>query len=653
VPPAAYRLPPAAFLASVLCVFSASFCHLSAATPYSPLPTHYIDSLIKAAPRSLGTADAVVLLDRVQVAIDAGNNRTTERHCLVKVLNERGREDVVASFDQAQDKLEVLQAQVHYPDGRVVPVDRSRIKEAPVVTEKEYAAARSITIRFPDCPDGSVLDYRLRISPRKPGRNQSFSGLELMGGYWPILDKELTVSFPKGRSFHWVQSVPTDPDSPFVVRSPLLPRVDSLARTIRFTWIFSQDSALAREPAEPVLARRVPQIIYSTYATWRDVAETFRRQCALALVPSVELKQKAHELAMGKPKSEAMRDIYLLVNRQIRTVALDLGTVVSQPHPAPQVLKQGYGSQQDKACLLVSLLNAEGLNAYLLPVRTRGVPVIKDVPASEAFDDPLVVAFPDNNPAYLDPSNEFQPYGRLSESVQGADGLVLDQKNYRFVVLPKGDFDQNVAQVSGDITLRHDGSAAGTMTLKLTGGYDHEARAQFSLGADARSEFAARLLSFPDSGSQPRFAVTAVSETAGTAGPVVVSVSFVMPSTPAGTFVLPAPELALETLFALTRAQGRRTNLDIPPWRICRFICMVRPGDGVRITPPGQTWMKENPCVRATCTWKPGPEGIEFWSEFLLKKTDLHPDEFQRVKAVAEEFRKPARRELRVSTGSR
>jgi hypothetical protein len=613
-----------------------------------------------------------VLLDRVQVLIDAGNNRTTERHCLVKVLNEQGRkqsQEVVTAFDQRQEKIEVLLAQVHYPDGRTVTVDRSRISEAPVVTEKEYAAARSTTIRFPDCPDGSVLEYKLRVSPRKPGRAQSFSGLELMGGYLPILNKELAVSFPRGREFHWAQTVPPDPDTTIAYRLPPTayrqdPRIDTLRKTIRYVWTARQDSALAREPAEPVLARRVTQVVYSSYPTWREVAETFRRQYAAALVPSVELKQRAHELAMGKPKSEAMRDIYRFVNGQIRTVALDFGASGPSPQfavPAPQVLKQGYGTQQDKACLLVSLLNAEGLNAYLLPVRTSGVPVIKDVPAPEVFDDILVVAFPDNNPAYLDPCSESQPYGRLPESVQGSEGLVLDQKNYRFVVLPVSEFDQNVAQVSGDITLQRDGSAVGTMTLKLTGCYDAQARRLFS--PDPRppptayrlppTAFAARLLAFPDTGRQPPFAVTAVSETAGIAGPVVVSVSFTLAPSLSGSltpsFVLPAPELALETLFALTRAASRRTNLVIPPWRICRFICMVRPGDGVRVTQPGPTWIRENPCVRATCTWKPGSEGIEFRSEFLLKKTDLHPDDFQRLKAVADEFRKPGLRELRIS----
>jgi hypothetical protein len=648
---------------------------------YSLLTTHYIDSLLKAAPASLGSADAVVLLDRVQVSIDAGNNRTVERHCLVKVLNEQGRKDcgqVSNPFDQGQERLEVLLAQVHYPDGRVVPLDRSRISEVPVATEKEYAAARLSLIRFPDCPDGSVLEYRLRVSPRKPGRARPFSGLVPMGGYLPVLNKELAVSFPRGREFHWAQSVPSDldpdlqnpgsrfaeapasaPESLLALRGgvSLNPLVDTLGKTIRWVWISRQDSALAREPAEPALAQRVPQIVYSSYPTWRDVAETFRRQYAQALIPSVELKQKAHELAMGKPGSEAMRDIYRFVNTQIRTIdysPLPAPYSLLAPHPATEVLKQGYGSQPDKACLLVSLLNAEGLNAYLLPVRTMGVAVIKDIPAPEAFDDILVVAFPDNNPAYLDPCSESQPYGRLPESVQGAEGLVLDQKNYRFVVLPKSDFDQNVAQVSGDITVQRDGSVNGTMTLKLTGAYDHEARAQLGLGPDARTEFAARLLELPDSGNQPRFAVTAVSETAGMAGPVVMSVSFSRSSTATGTLdhvtsVLPAPELALETLFALVQSSSRRTNLVVPPWRICRFICTVRPGDRVRMMPPGPTWTEENPCVRAACTWQPGTDGIEFRSEFLLKRTDLNPDDYQQLRSVVDEFRKPGLRELRIS----
>jgi hypothetical protein len=648
-------------LLSAVCYLLSATCYLSAATHAGE-----IDSLIHAAPASLGDAGAVVLLDRVQVVIDARNNRTVERHCLVKVFNQQGREDcqqVIAAFDQGQEKLEVLLAQVHTPDGRTVSVDRSRITEAAAVPEKEYGAARTVTIRFPDSPDGSALEYDLRFSPRvgaglraRPSAT-AFSGMEPIGGYLPILNKELAVSFPRGREFHWAQTVPPDPDSSFVILSSSFPRVDTLGKTIRYVWIARQDSALPREPGEPVLPRRVPQIVYSSCRTWRDVAQLLAKRSASALIPTRELKQKAQELAPGKLKSEVPRALNRFVSEQIRTIPLGspLAAFGYPPHPAAEILKQGYGSALDKACLLAAMLKAQGFDAYLLPIRTYGVPVIKDVPAPEAFDRVIVMVLLDNNPGYFDPCGEFQPDGRLPDFEQGAEGFALDPGNYRFVKLPVDEFDQNLALASGDILLKRDGSAVGTMTLKLTGYYDVQARRLIATPATSHqpqiTTFAARLLA-PDTQLPTRpltIDSTAITDVADVTRPVAAYVRYIVPASSNFLLTVPAPELALETLFALVQSSSRRTNLVIPPWRMCRFICTIHPEDGVTITPPGPTWFKENSCLRVTRWWEPFKTGIEFKSEFLLKKTDLTPDDYRQVKAVLDQFRKPGLRQLHFS----
>ncbi len=619
-----------------------------------------VDSLIRAAPVSLGSADAVVLLDRVQVTIDAGNNRTTERHYLVKVLNEHGRKDcrqVISVFDQGQEKLEVLLAQVHYPDGRTVSVERIRTSDSTAVSGKGYGTARMAVIRFPDFPDGSVLEYDLRSSPRRKGGATAFTGMEPVGGYLPVLNKEIAVSFPKGREFHWALTVPPDPDPRPVMPDP---RIDTLGKKIRYVWIARQDSALPREPGEPVPARRLPQVVYSSCRTWRDVAQLLAKRSAAALIPTKELKQKAQELALGKSKSDIPRALNRFVSAQIRTIPLEapLAAFGYPPHPAAEILRQGYGSALDKACLLAALLKAQGFDAYLLPIRTNGVPVIKDVPVPEVFDRVIVMALVDNNPAYFDPCSEFQPDGRLPDSEQGAEGFALEPGNYRFVKIPVDEFDKNLAQATGDILLKRDGSAAGTVSLKLTGYYDAQARQLLApdpgrLAPDPK-HFAARLLA-PDAQHptpDPRpltIDSTAISDVADLTTPVGAFVRYTVPASSNSLLTVPAPELALETLFALAQSSSRRTNLVVPPWRMCRFICTIHQEDGAKITRPGPTWFKENSCLRVTRWWEPNKTGIEFKSEFLLKKTDLTPDDYQQVKVVLDQFCKPELRQLHLN----
>ena len=597
-----------------------------------------IDSLIRAAPTQLGSADVLVLLDRVQVSYDAGNNRTVERHCLVKVLTAQGGQSyrqVSVAFDAAAEKCELLLAQLHAPGGGTT------------------AIGTSLPIQFGDFPDGSVLEYRYRLSPRKKGRTAAFSGRELLLGYEPVWRKEFSVSFPRGTEFHWACPQPLTPDPWFL--SPDL-HVDTAGKFVRFVWTARQESALVREPGEPGIERRAPAITYTSYPTWREVAEGFRRRWAPPLSQTTELRQKAHELALGKTRSDALRDIFLFVSRNIRTTAAEYDAFTRAPQPAARVLALGQGDYRDKACLLAALLSAEGITAYPLPIRSDGMPVSKEAPAPEAFDRIIVMALLDNNPGYFDPCADRQPYGRLPEDEQGAEGLVLDPKNYRFVALPTESFDRNLAQVNCDVLVRRDGLVVGNVRAKLSGCYDVWARETLAAGrqpSTADREFATRLLA-RDKATSVVIDSLSISDLADITKPVEMSFRYtVFPLTTdprsRTSVLLPAPALYLDPLFTLVGADARRTNLSVRPWRSCRFNCVVRMESGVSagLLPP--TWFRENPGIRATRWWEEKPGGIEFKTEFLLKKTDLTPDDYRLVKTVADEFRAPGLRELRVS----
>jgi hypothetical protein len=639
-------------------IYSLRFIGFLAAGPPDPVKPGRngrgeIDSLIRSAPADLPGADAVVLLDRVQVTIDGRSNPTVDRLCLVKILTEPGRQDnsqIAVRFDPATERSEVLLAKVHSPDGTTLP-----------------ATPQPGAIRFPDFPLGSVLEYRVKLSPRKPARRAAFSGAEPVGGYQPVLNQELAVTFPKGREFHWARSVPRDPEPEPLIpeQQTRSPKIDTMGKLIRYTWTSRLPQALPREPGEPALERRVPRILFSSYPTWREVAQTLRAEWSSALAPTTELKQKAHQLGLGKSKPEALRAIFRYVSEEIPTEPGDFNIARHKPIAAGQVMKQGTGSLLDKSGLLTALLNAEGFNAFLLPIRTNGLPVIKEVPAPEAFDRVVVLAFLDNNPGYFDPSAGRQPYGRLPEFDQGAEGLVLDPQNYRFVTIPVEEYDRNLAQITGDVFLKRDGSATGTLAAKLTGYYDVRIRELLSSARPVQStlaELASRLVTdapATDAGSKDvspivRIDSVSTSDVSDILKPVELFVGYtILRLTPdpgsRSSVLLPVPVLALDSLFGLTRTETRRTNLVVPPWRICRFTCLVHLENGMTANSLDPTWFKETPAIRATRRWEEKPAGIEFRSEFMLKKTDLNPDDYRQVKAVADEFRKPGMRQLRVN----
>ena len=150
-----------------------------------PNPAGEVDSLIRAAPAGIPGADALVLLDRVQVSFDAGSSRTLERHFLVKVFTAQGRKDLQqmsVPFDPAAEKCEVRLAQVYTPDGKTTTV------------------GTSLPIRFGDVPNGSVLEIRSGSARVRKGEARHSQALNRSAGICRSGARNSRSAFPKARN---------------------------------------------------------------------------------------------------------------------------------------------------------------------------------------------------------------------------------------------------------------------------------------------------------------------------------------------------------------------------------------------------------------------------------------------------------------------
>jgi hypothetical protein len=226
----------------------------------------------------------------------------------------------------------------------------------------------------------------------------------------------------------------------------------------------------------------------------------------------------------------------------------------------------------------------------------------------------------------------------LPESEQGCEAFVLDPKNYRFIVLPEEEFDQDIALLTGDIALAGNGSLSGVFSGKLSGYYDAQFREHvWQQGSSVAQDLCARLVADNPQSTVPM-------------KPVQFSFHFVRQSSIVNrqSVLVPQPSFALDTIFALTRPAVRRTSLVSYPWRALHYVCLIHRSEGQQLPGLPPTWFRENRCVRALISWRAKPDGIEFMSEFMLKKPKLSPEEYQLVKSVAGEFLKPELRELKL-----
>ncbi len=155
---------------------------------------------------------------------------------------------------------------------------------------------------------------------------------------------------------------------------------------------------------------------------------------------AAELKEIADSLA-GNFESEIakVKSIYQWVQDNIKYIAFSDGYGGFIPRDPDLILQRRFGDCKDMSCLIVSMLDAVGIESHLTWVGTREIPYsYSDLP-SPVVDNHMIVTYLDSSgtPYILDATNSNLKFGRASYSVQGKEAMVaLTDSAYRVIKLP-------------------------------------------------------------------------------------------------------------------------------------------------------------------------------------------------------------------------
>jgi hypothetical protein len=147
-----------------------------------------------------------------------------------------------------------------------------------------------------------------------------------------------------------------------------------------------------------------PAVFVTTFPDYEEMARTYWNAARGTVEATPEIARLADEITRGiDDKRMQARAISTWVKRNIRYVAVLLGTSRVVPHNAADVLKNRYGDCKDHAVLMAALLAAKGIaseqvlingtNAYALPeLATMGYlnHVILYLPEIGLYDDPTL-----------------------------------------------------------------------------------------------------------------------------------------------------------------------------------------------------------------------------------------------------------------------
>jgi hypothetical protein len=152
------------------------------------------------------------------------------------------------------------------------------------------------------------------------------------------------------------------------------------------------------------------------YDSWADVATWASQVNPIAENIHGELGALIKKLKgnYGTNKVGYFREAVRIVQNEVRYMGIEIGEYSHRANRPEKVYSQRYGDCKDKSLLLVSILNADGIDAHMALVNTDLRDKVEQyLPTAIAFDHAVVVAIINNKQVWVD----------ATMASQGGDGV--------------------------------------------------------------------------------------------------------------------------------------------------------------------------------------------------------------------------------------
>jgi len=391
-------------------------------------------------------------------------------------------------YDPSGQRVDVRVARVWRHGGGVVETSERAEQSLSEPWYSLYYDYRAEIVVFPRLEVGDVVEVQYRVDD-VAHRNlfaDYFGDVTFLQGGEPRANVEYVLVGPASRRFHF--------------NAPRLPGIEKTERqegdrqVVRFSA--AQVPPVAVEEGMPGLAEVAAYVHVSTYRTWDEVGRWYWGLVRDQFQIDDSLRQTTLELVAGAPDDRAMaRRIYDWVIENTRYVGLEFGIHGFKPYRTSQVVQRGYGDCKDKATLLVSMLEAAGVPATIVLVRTRRNGAIDREPASLAVFDHAIAYVPSLD-LYLDGTAEHSGSEEFPDGDQGVMVLRVNQGRAELHTTPVLPPERSASRrrttvavdAAGAATLESDVEVAGSGAAPLRSRYGAEGtraeRLEQSLGAD-------------------------------------------------------------------------------------------------------------------------------------------------------------------------
>src|SRR6185312_13747078 len=305
------------------------------------------------------------------------------------------------SYSDSLQTIDVLEAYTETPDGKKIPVAKDKIltQESPVSANAPMFSDYKIkVIVFPQVEVGSKLHYRYVRTQKTPLFNNEFSTIEEYPLDQQIEDAKLTVIAAKSLTLH-VQAVAMQGG---VTDCPAADKGNQC-----YAWTMKNPVMQAPEPLSVSSLDYSPRVAISTFADYPAVAAAYEARAADKSRVTPKIRELADSLTKGiADKNKQAEVLYNWMSKNIRYVAVYLGTGGVVPHDAGTVLANRYGDCKDHVALLQALLAAKGIDSSGALVNLGTTYWLPDVATAPGVFNHIITYIPAMN-RYVDSTLQF------------------------------------------------------------------------------------------------------------------------------------------------------------------------------------------------------------------------------------------------------
>jgi hypothetical protein len=423
-------------------------------------------------------AGALILLCDEKLITTRENTQIYETHCIIKILNERGKEDfseTAIDYDSTDEKVELEFARTIKPDGRIREVGSRHIRDvSKYLNFPLYSNARVYIISFPEITEESVIEYKLKIYRNQLVNKKDFALAYPLQAQEPVIKATFSLELPEERNLN-IKLLNQQYNN---FSANLTPKIGKRDGKVFYNWDFGDIPQIIPENNMPPLAEINPAIFISTFNSWQEIFNWWWGLAQDKIRADKKIKEKVAELTKNKESAEdKARAIYNFCAQKIRYVAVEYGDAGYEPHKAEDIFSNKYGDCKDQAILLVTMLREAGIKAYPVLIATKEYyNLIEDFP-SMLFNHCIAVAILSDKLIFMDPTAETCHFKDLPISDQDRRVLLFKDSAYEIQNTPLYSGGHNLSKQYLKLRLESDESLTGEKDVYTAGIYEQAQRA--------------------------------------------------------------------------------------------------------------------------------------------------------------------------------